>query len=140
MTGTLEEMKGEELEIESRILVFYLIWSALIAVAIIVAGVLEFLITGNSGYKNISLPQLLTARGNSLIFPFNPIQIIRGVIELKSFAIIQLGVILLLFTPFGRIFLQILIFAREKDRAFTVIAATVFVILLISLYTVRFLS
>ncbi|MCL4412468.1 MAG: DUF1634 domain-containing protein, partial [Candidatus Thermoplasmatota archaeon] len=62
-----------------------------------------------------------------------------GVLKFKSFAIIQLGVLLLILSPFGRIFIQVLIYARERDRKFMVIAATVFAVLLFSLYLSKYI-
>lgn len=141
MTSEMEKRKEEEVAVASKILVAYLIWSVIVSVSIIIIGVAEYLITGNTGYGNHPLSQLIVAHGsNSNAFPYYLGNIISGVIELKSFAIIQLGVLILLLTPFGRIFLQIFIFAKEKDRAFVAIATTVFIILLISLYMVRFIS
>jgi uncharacterized membrane protein len=141
MSEKTQKNKQEEEAIASKILVAYLIWSVIISVTIIILGVLEYLITGNTGYGQHPLSQLISAHGsNANAFPYYIGNIIQGIIQFKSFAIIQFGVLILLLTPFGRIFLQIFIFAKEKDRAFVVIATTVFIILLISLYMVRFIA
>ncbi|MGC8546961.1 MAG: DUF1634 domain-containing protein [Thermoplasmata archaeon] len=141
MSEKIQKTKQEEEAIASKILVAYLIWSVIISVTIIILGVAEYLITGNTGYGQHPLSQLITAHGSSAnAFPYYLGNIIQGITQFKSFAIIQLGVLILLLTPFGRIFLQIFIFAKEKDRAFVAIATTVFIILLISLYMVRFIA
>ncbi len=141
MSNNDQKNKKEEEALASKILVAYLIWSVIISISIIIIGVLEYLITGNTGYGQHPLSQLITAHGNSVnAFPYYLNNIITGVTEFKSFAIIQLGVLILLLTPFARIFLQIFIFAMERDRAFVAIATTVFIILMISLYMIRFIK
>lgn|GEM_PF-4737051 len=72
------------------------------------------------------------------VFPHYPATIGIGVLKLKSFAIIQLGILVLILSPTGRMFLQIFIYLRERDRTFVAIAATVFTILVISLYISKF--
>ncbi len=129
------------MNLSSRVLSYYLIWSVLVSLTIIVIGTVEYLVTGSSGYVNLSLTQLLKAGGlSTTAFPHYIYTIITGMLEFKSFAIIQFGVLLLILSPIGRIFLQILIYAKERDRSFTVIAAVVFLILLASLYLSKFIS
>ncbi len=113
----------------------------MISLAVIVIGVVEYVIIGNTGYLKVPLDVLIKSGGPSTnVFPHYLGAIAYGVLQFKSFGIIQLGILLLILSPIGRIFLQILIYAKERDRAFIAIAATVFVILLISLYLSRYIA
>lgn len=141
---TVEQVKNKANEKENvlitKVLTAYLIWSVIISVAIIVLGVILFIITGNTGYKSTNLNSLITAKGSTSTYPFYMGQILSGLMEIKSFALIQLGVLILLLTPFGRILLQFFIFLYEKDYKFTIIALVVFLILMFSLYMVSFIN
>lgn len=135
------ESKGQkENLLLTRLLTHYLIWSVIISVSIIIFGVILFFITGKTGYSYNNLNSLITARGNLQFYPFSVASIFSGIAQLKPFAIIQLGVLVLLLTPFGRILMQFFIFLYEKDYKFTVIALVVFLILMFSLYMVNFIS
>ena len=135
-----EKEKEEEEKISSKVLSFYLIWSVIISLSVIVIGVITYLATDSTGYLTVPVDILLKSYGpNTAVFPHYLGTITYGVLKFKSFAIIQLGVLLLILSPFGRIFIQVLIYARERDRKFMVIAATVFAVLLFSLYLSRYI-
>ncbi|MGC8644908.1 MAG: DUF1634 domain-containing protein [Thermoplasmata archaeon] len=135
----MEEKKEKEEALSSKILSQYLIWSVIISVSIIVFGTLEFLATGSSGYVNLPVLTLIRSGGlNTQVFPHYPAAIGIGVLSVRPFAIIQLGILLLIISPIGRMFLQIFIYVRERDRNFVAIATAVFAILVVSLYISRF--
>lgn len=137
----IQREKEEEENISSKILSFYLIWSVLISITVIAIGVLEYLVTSSTGYAIVPLDQLIKSGGVSTnVFPHYLGTIGMGVLKVKAFAIIQLGILLLILSPIGRIFIQILIYARERDRAFVVISTVVFFILLLSLYLSKFIA
>jgi len=54
------------------------------------------------------------------------------VAEWQGQALVTLGLLLLLATPIARVALSIAIFTRERDRAFTIITAAVFCMLVLS--------
>ncbi len=133
--------KEEEEAISSKVLSFYLIWSVLISLGVIIIGTLEFIITGSTGYQRVPILILLKSGGQfTVVFPHTLGTIVFGVISVKSFAIIQLGLLLLILSPIGRIFIQILIYVKEKDRTFIYIATAVFIILLFSLYLSKYIA
>lgn len=133
--------KREEDIISSKVLSFYLIWSVLISLGVIIIGTLEFIITGSTGYQRVPILILLQSGGHlTVVFPHTLGTIVFGVFRVKSFAIIQLGLLLLILSPLGRIFIQILIYVKEKDRTFVYIATAVFIILLFSLYLSKFIA
>ncbi len=137
----MEEVKEEEEELASRILSSYLIWSVMVSLFIIIIGTVEYLATGSSGYLKLTVPVLMKTTGGTVgAFPHYPIQIVLGTVKVKSFAIIQLGILLLILSPLGRIFVQVFIFLKEKDRYFVPIGVAVFIILILSLYLSRFFT
>ena len=108
--------KIEEMEIIiSNVLRFGVILSAVI----ILIGLSMFLITGNSGYT-----------GN--YYPTNPLEILKGIISFKSYAIIMTGILILILTPVFRVGVSIIVFFQEKDFLYVKITSLVFIILLIS--------
>lgn len=60
--------------------------------------------------------------------------IFNGLKTFNGLAIIQFGVLLLIFTPIARIFLAIYAFVVEKDYLYVVIGVLVLLIIFISLY------
>ncbi|MNJ61127.1 hypothetical protein D3C77_569000 [compost metagenome] len=86
---------------------------------VIVAGLLMFLVTGDSGYPGDTFPTSLP-------------DIFQGLLELKSVAIIEVGLILLILTPVFRVFVSMFAFIHEKDYRFVFISALVLIILMIS--------
>ena len=87
---------------------------------VIAVGLVLFLLKGQSGYPEAQSPTTLRT-------------IIPGVLALKPFAIIALGLYLLIFTPICRVALSIIFFAKERDVAYIWITAIVLGILCISL-------
>lgn len=137
--SVVKQPNSEE-SIANTLLSLFLIWSVVVSVSIIAFGVVEFLVTGSTGYIRLPVPILLKTGGLSTVaFPHTLPSIVLGVLTLKSFAVIQIGLLILLLTPLGRMFLQILIYVKERDRYFILIASTVLAILMFSLYLSRFI-
>jgi uncharacterized membrane protein len=63
--------------------------------------------------------------------------VIRAAWTLDSAAIIQLGLVLLLATPIARVALSLIVFARQRDRLYVAVSATVLALLLLSLFAGR---
>jgi len=60
--------------------------------------------------------------------------IFRGVGGLSGRAIIQLGLLILIATPVGRVAFSIYAFLRERDRLYTAVTSMVLMLLLYSLF------
>ncbi len=60
--------------------------------------------------------------------------VLRGVKELNSYSIMQLGILILIATPIMRILFSIFSFFREKDYLYVVISAIVLLIIAFSLF------
>ncbi len=99
-------------------------------------GLALFLITGSTGYTALGTPPPgvaeLTRFGVTGAFPTSIGGALRGVIALKPFAFIQLGLLLLIVTPVIRVAASVVAFAAEKDRAYVIITLFVLVVLLVS--------
>ncbi|CUH97686.1 hypothetical protein P22_3821 [Propionispora sp. 2/2-37] len=109
------EMREVELFV-SRSLRFGVILSA----GVILIGLLLFLGTGEGGYPGQSYPTRFT-------------EMVNGALQLKPFAVILTGLLLLILTPVLRVAVSTLIFIKEKDWLYVGISAAVFLILLFSL-------
>lgn len=91
----------------------------LLSAGVIIAGFIMFLITGQSGYPGTT-------------YPTTPGEIFSGLLQLKSYAIIMTGLLLLISTPVFRVGVSIIVFAKEKDYLYVKITSAVFIILILS--------
>jgi uncharacterized membrane protein len=120
-----------------------LLYGVVLSTVIILVGLVYMAATYSTGYNcNFSDSSL------SCILNYNPATIphgeypntlfsmATGLAQLKPFAIIQLGVLVLLATPVLRVFASLILFAIEKDRPFVLITLFVFLILLFSFFVV----
>ena len=87
--------------------------------AVTLFGLILYLVTGRSGYPGASFPTTLPA-------------ILAGVLALKPYAVILLGLFILILTPVLRVGLSVFLFLHEKDMRFARITALVFAILIVS--------
>ncbi|MFD1318941.1 DUF1634 domain-containing protein [Loigolactobacillus zhaoyuanensis] len=89
----------------------------LVSATIIGCGLLLLLFTGHSGYSGQN-------------FPTHFDTIFQGLLQLKPFAIIMLGLFCLILTPVLRVAVSIYAFAKERDRLYVIITSAVLLILL----------
>lgn len=89
------------------------------AALVIIIGLVKLLVTGVSGYPDQT-------------YPLGVPEIWEGLLALKSVAIIETGLLLLILTPVMRVFVSLFVFWQEKDYRFVAITATVFIILIVS--------
>lgn len=93
----------------------------LASAAVILAGLLLFLITGDSGYPESTFPASLNG-------------IYLGLMDMKSYAIILTGLLMLIATPVLRVFISIFVFMHEQDYLYAGITLIVFLILVASFF------
>lgn len=91
----------------------------ILAAIVIVAGLVQFLVTGDSGYPGDTYPTSFGA-------------IVSGLLAFKAAAVIQTGLLLLILTPVLRVFVSLFLFWAERDYRYVIITAIVFVILILS--------
>ncbi|QGP91062.1 hypothetical protein MGLY_03860 [Neomoorella glycerini] len=95
-------------------------WGVVISAIIIAAGLVFYLLTGDSGYP-------------AGFFPTSIPQVFKDVVHFKSFAIIDLGLLLLIATPIFRVAASIIAFIFDRDRPYVVITTYVLAMLILSL-------
>ncbi|MBI2183924.1 MAG: DUF1634 domain-containing protein [Thaumarchaeota archaeon] len=110
-------------------------WGVISSAAVIVLGVLLMIFTGNSGYgAGLDMGRLLFYDESNLPHRFYPTDlqtILSGLLSLKPFAVIDLGLVMLVGTPVMRVGISILLFGLEGDRKYVAITTLVFLILII---------
>jgi len=85
-----------------------------------------------------SLAVILVGLGSTLLTPGGfprlptPVSLLPGQVALLTpAALLSLGVLLMIFTPFARVLLTVLIFAEERDRTYVAVTGLVFVNLML---------
>lgn len=92
----------------------------IVSASVITIGMLMLLVMGTTGY-----PQN--------VFPITFTEVLSGILMLKPAAVITVGILLLIMTPFVRVGLSVILFLREKDYNFTIITGSVLVLLIFTL-------
>ncbi|MGR3742469.1 DUF1634 domain-containing protein [Companilactobacillus sp. DQM5] len=116
----IDEKKALEMKKIEIVIGKILRLGVMISVAVILIGIVMYLINNGSGYSQDTFPITLT-------------EIIKGVFNGKSYAIMMLGLLLLIFTPVLRVIVSIYAFAKEKDIMYTVITIIVLLILIVAM-------
>ncbi len=102
---------------------------------LVVAGVILLFVEHSTGYPG-SLDDLSTllhyGHTRTTLFPTSPGDVFSGLAQLKPFALIALGLVLLIATPVLRVAASVVIFLLERDYAYVFITLLVLVILLVS--------
>lgn len=101
----------------------------------ILLGVIILFLTGDTGYGATfhDLTQLTHySSGGGGRFPTTPGDVIAGLAQFKPYALIALGLLLLILTPVIRVAASIVIFLLERDYAYVVITAFVLLVLIVS--------
>lgn len=92
----------------------------LTAAAVMLIGVAMFLVTGDSGYAGQYHPTTFS-------------DMVTGVLTLKSYAIIMIGLFLLILTPVLRVVVSIYAFYIAKDNLYVWITTVVLIILIFAM-------
>jgi uncharacterized membrane protein len=102
--------------------------------ALVALGSVLLFLEGQTGYYQMGTAEQLFDAQNMFLIGLAPL--IHGVASAKPYAIIDLGLVVLLATPVARVVISIFLFADEKRYAFVAITATVLAILLLSMLVV----
>ena len=113
-----------------------LIGGVALSAAIVAAGLLVLLITDQTGYHNVFSPSLVT-RPDTADFPTAPGGILRGALEGRAFALIELGLLVLIATPVLRVAASVLVFLHAGDRLYATVTTLVLALLLVSIFWIR---
>jgi len=118
MAGSNESSQSRTFEIETAISKMLRI-GVMFAAIVIVTGLIQYLVTGDSWYPGDTYPTSFGA-------------IVSGLIAFKAAAVIQTGLLLLILTPVFRVFVSLFLFWAERDYRYVIITTVVFVILILS--------
>jgi uncharacterized membrane protein len=107
----------------------------ILSFVILAIGIGAVMVTGQTGYDQITLDDL-----NSLVqyragpppFPNSLGDVATGLLALKPYAIIALGLMVLIAIPVFRVAVSVIAFAWERDRLYVFITAFVLAMLLLS--------
>jgi uncharacterized membrane protein len=119
-------------EVISRLLVT----GVSISAVILAVGLAMLMATGRTGYQENLAPHLLIIREGPVVYPHSISEVLSGLADLRPFAVIQFGVLLLIATPVSRVAASVLLFGKEKDYPYVGITLTVLALLLASLFVV----
>lgn len=95
-------------------------WGVVISCLTIGAGLILYLFTGGGGYPGD-------------LFPASIPQVLTGLAHGKPFAVIDLGLLLLIATPIFRVAVSIFAFVLDRDLPYVLITSYVLAMLILSL-------
>ncbi len=115
-------------------------WGVLLSFAVILLGSAWLFASGDTGYAGVSVSgahaaDALTtyhAGGAGQWFPTTPTEVIAGVRAGRPYAVITLGVLVLIATPVFRVAVSVITFLWERDRMYALITLYVLLVLLVS--------
>jgi len=112
----------------------------LLSAVVILTGIAWFGLTQDTGYAKVlphQLSDLLTFHQTSGpgFFPTSLTGVLTGAIAGRSYAIIGLGMLLLIATPVMRVALSVFFFLAQRDWLYLGITLFVLVVLLLSLFS-----
>jgi uncharacterized membrane protein len=115
-------------------------WGVLLSFAIVLLGSVLLFAHGDTGYGNVrvsgahAVDTLTGYRGSDTAgwFPTTPSEVLAGVRHGRPYAVITLGLLVLIATPVFRVAVSVLTFAWERDRLYVAITVYVLAVLLVS--------
>jgi uncharacterized membrane protein len=116
----------------STVIGLVLRYGVVASVAIVSVGSVLLFVEGSTGYYPLTTAAQLFDRSNRFLIGAAPLA--QGVLSAKPYAIIELGLLVLLATPMARVFVSIFLFMEERRYAFVLITATVMALLLFSTF------
>jgi uncharacterized membrane protein len=121
-----------------------LLYGVLTSAAILAVGVIAMFAEGKTGYSCQLSNVNCLLRYNPMIVPHgdypNSFQsLYAGLLKVEPFAIIELGIFVLIATPVLRVLTSVFIFAAERDKMFVAITLFVLAVLLFSFFVVPFI-
>lgn len=109
-------------------------WGVMLSFSIVALGIGAVIVTGQTGYQQIRLDDV-----NSIVqfhmppnFPNTLGDVFSGVLAFKPYALIVLGLLVLIAIPVMRVAVSVLAFMVERDWLYVGITTCVLVVLLIS--------
>ena len=113
---------------------FVLRYGVIASFIMVALGSTLLFLEGQTGYYPMGSAEQLFDSQNRFLIGLAPL--IQGVASAKPYAVIDLGLGVLLATPVARVVISVFLFMEEKRYAFVAITATVLAILLLSMFVV----
>jgi uncharacterized membrane protein len=113
-------------------------WGVISSAIVILVGVVLMLATGESGYgAGFEINNLLQYNSSvaETFYPTNLQTIFTGLLSMKPFAVIDIGLIMLIATPIMRVGMAAVVFGIKGDKKYVAIASLVLAILLLGILT-----
>lgn len=126
------EIKSHHIEL---FIAHLLRWGVGISFAIVLIGIFLLVLTGQTGYQSIRLDDLngiLKYQSGPPEYPNSINDVTAGVIALKPYALIALGLVILIAIPVMRVAVSVLAFFAERDWIYVAITAFVLLTLIFS--------
>ncbi len=130
--GVPQDLEAPD-SVMTRAISLLLIVGVVTSAVVIALGLLLVILTGQTGYHTAVSLDLVLAREGSVTFPTTIGGVLQGAVQLRPFAVIELGVLLLIATPVFRVAASVLLFFLEQDYLYTVITLLVLGLLLFSI-------
>lgn len=131
----MDQKETDRKRLDFNAIIGLVLRSGVVASCLIIAlGSLLLFLEHQTGYYSLGTPEQLSGSQNRSLIGVAPL--VQGVIGGRPFAIIELGLVVLLATPVVRVAISIPLFLGEGRMAFAVITATVLAILLFSMFVV----
>lgn len=109
-------------------------YGVIAAFAIVAIGSALMFLEGGTGFGPLGTAEALFGSRDRSLIGLGPL--VQSLGAGKPYAIIDLGLIVLLATPVARVAISVLLFAEEKRYAFVAITAAVLAILVLSMFVV----
>jgi uncharacterized membrane protein len=127
----------EERQAMSVIIAWVLVLGVGLSALVMAFGLLLLITTGETGYHQTLSLDLVLGHDGQVAYPTTVSDVWAGAVALKPFAVIELGVLLLIATPVFRVAASIVLFLLEQDYLYTAITAAVLAVLLVSIFWLR---
>ena len=109
-------------------------WGVLLSFITVAIGIGMLILTGSTGYHAVRLDDL-----NSIVqyrmppdFPNTLGDVLNGALALRPYAIIALGLVILIAIPVLRVAVSVIAFAVERDWLYVLVTSFVLLVLLLS--------
>jgi uncharacterized membrane protein len=124
-----------------ELIISYALWvGVFLSASIILVGILLFAVRQDTGYARVlphHLKDILTfhQRSGPGFFPTSLSAVLLGAMAGKPYAIIELGMLLLILTPIVRVALSVFFFLAQRDWLYVGITLFVLAVLTFSLFS-----
>lgn len=118
----------------AQIISILLVSGVTVSAAVLLAGLALLVVTGRTGYHESISPALILSPPVAGAYPRTISAAVQGATELRPFAVIELGALLLIATPVFRVAASIVLFSFERDYLYTIITLVILGFLVISIF------